>query len=251
MFDLISGPPRHPFHDPTATPTIISVLGHGVVILAFAGASFMAAGELPEVPDMMAFVMATAAPPPPPPPPPPAPRATAAAKPQPTSPAGAAAPLVEAPSTIAPEPAMPSDLDMEGVEGGIEGGIAGGVLGGVLGGLIEAPPPPLPPPPPAAVPLRAPVRIGGQLAAPALLRKVDPTYPEVAVRARVAGVVILEAMVDAEGNVESVRVLRSIKLLDYAAIEAVKQWKYSPLLLNGTASPFILTVTLSFSVADT
>jgi periplasmic protein TonB len=68
------------------------------------------------------------------------------------------------------------------------------------------------------------------------------------VHAKITGVVIREATVDTEGRVESVRVLRSIKLLDNAAIEAVKQWRYSPLVLNGIPAPFILTVTLSFSV---
>ena len=60
--------------------------------------------------------------------------------------------------------------------------------------------------------------------------------------------VILEAIVDGSGSVQSVRVLRSVKLLDGAAIDAVKQWRYEPLSLNGVPTPFILTVTLTFAV---
>jgi protein TonB len=73
-------------------------------------------------------------------------------------------------------------------------------------------------------------------------------YPDFAVLARVTGTVILEAVVATDGTVESVRVLRSIRLLDAAAVVAVKQWRYSPLVLNGVATPFILTVTLTFSI---
>lgn len=103
------------------------------------------------------------------------------------------------------------------------------MVGGIVGGLIsERPPPPLPPPPtpPAAV-ARDPVRIGGELKAPALIERVEPEYPPFAVRAQVQGVVILEAIVDGHGRVEDVRVLRSIPLLDKAAVAAVRRWRYS------------------------
>jgi len=124
------------------------------------------------------------------------------------------------------------------------------VVGGIVGGLVSAlPPPPLPPTPPPVPVARDPVRIGGGLKAPALIERVEPEYPPFAVRAQVQGVVILEAVVDGQGRVEDVRVLRSIPLLDKAAIDAVRQWRYSPLLLNGTPERFVLTVTLSFSLA--
>jgi protein TonB len=248
MFDLISGGPRHPFHDTTVAPTFVSIIGHGAVVLAVVGASILASSaELPDIPDMMAFVAAAPAPPAPPPPPP-AVRRAAPAKPQPEPAGNQSAAPIEAPSAIVAETFVPSDQDAEGVEGGVEGGIAGGVLGGVVGGLLAAPAP-APPPPPVATP-RAPVRIGGQIEAPALLYRVNPQYPDVAVHAKITGVVILEATVDIDGHVESVRVLRSVSLLDKAAIEAVKQWRYSPLALNGIPVPFILTVTLSFSLAS-
>ena len=87
--------------------------------------------------------------------------------------------------------------------------------------------------------------------APALVRHVAPVYPDLAVRAQVQGVVILEALVDRDGRVEDVKVLRSIPLLDAAAVEAVRQWRYSPLLLNGRPERFIATVTVSFNVTKT
>jgi periplasmic protein TonB len=93
------------------------------------------------------------------------------------------------------------------------------------------------------------VRIGGELKAPTLVERVEPQYPAIAVRAQVQGVVILEAVVDPHGRVEDVRVLRSIPLLDKAAIAAVRQWRYSPLILNGTPERFVLTVTVNFSLS--
>ena len=86
--------------------------------------------------------------------------------------------------------------------------------------------------------------------APALVYRIEPVYPDIAVRAHVEGVVILEATVDREGRIEDVRVLRSMPLLDRAALEAVRQWRYSPLLLNGKPGRFVLTVVVSFRLSD-
>ena len=94
----------------------------------------------------------------------------------------------------------------------------------------------------------APVRIGGQIMAPALLHRVEPIYPAIAAAAQVTGLVILEAVVAADGCVQSVKVLRSRHpLLDKAAVNALEEWRYSPLVLNGIPTPFVLTVTFSFS----
>ena len=93
--------------------------------------------------------------------------------------------------------------------------------------------------------------MGGQIQAPALARRVDPIYPDVAVAARIRGVVILEANVDRDGRVIDVRVLRTAnRLLDHAAITAVGQWQYKPLILNGTPEPFVLTVVLTFNLVE-
>ena len=79
-------------------------------------------------------------------------------------------------------------------------------------------------------------------------RTVPPTYPPIAQSARVQGVVILEATIGPDGHVQDVRVLRSIPLLDAAAIEAVKQWVYTPTLLNDVPVPVIMTVTVNFTL---
>jgi periplasmic protein TonB len=246
MFDLISGGPRHPFHDPTPAPVMASIAGHAVALSLVVVLPLMyAADRLPKVPVMMAFVAAPPVPPPPPPPRTPARSAEkpATARPQSAPAPGAFAVPLEAPSAIVPEP----PAAMYSGEGGVEGGIEGGVAGGIVGGLVAAPPPPPPPPvaPPALKPSE-PVRIGGKIAAPGLVKRVEPIYPDLALMAKVGGMVILEAVVDADGSVESVRILRSVKFLDGAAMEAVKQWKYSPLILNGVPTPFVLTVTLNF-----
>jgi protein TonB len=93
-----------------------------------------------------------------------------------------------------------------------------------------------------------PVRVGGQIRAPMQIRKVNPEYPPIAQSARVQGVVILEALIDEQGKVADARVLRSIPLLDQAAIDAVRQWEYTPTLLNGAPVPVIMTVTVQFTL---
>jgi periplasmic protein TonB len=91
-----------------------------------------------------------------------------------------------------------------------------------------------------------PIRVAGNIRPPAKIRNVQPAYPLIAQRARVQGVVILEATIGATGKVEDVRVLRSIPLLDQSAIDAVRQWEYEPTLLNGVPVPVIMTVTVNF-----
>ena len=127
-----------------------------------------------------------------------------------------------------------------GMAGGVEGGVAGGVVGGVVGGLPEAPPPP---PPPAA-----PVRVGGNIRPPTKTRHVAPVYPPIAQSARVQGIVIIEATIGPNGKVQEAKVLRSIPLLDQAALDAVKQWEFTPTLLNGVPVPVIMTVTVQFTL---
>lgn len=175
-----------------------------------------------------------------PPPPPPAagaratPRAPAAARP--VQPAGFVAPI-EIPPEIKPEEGL--DLGVEGgVAGGVEGGVPGGVVGGIVGGL------PADAPPPKAV------RVGGLITAPKVVKRVEPVFPPLAAQAHLSGLVILEALVDTRGHVQEVKVLRGAPLFDEAALAAVKQWRYQPLLLNGQPTAFILTVTLRFNLTN-
>jgi len=95
-----------------------------------------------------------------------------------------------------------------------------------------------------------PVRIGGAVQAPLQLRKVNPVYPPIAQSARVQGVVILELTLDAQGFVTDARILRSIPLLDQAALDAVRQWQYTPTLLNGVPVPIVMTATVQFTLPE-
>ena len=92
------------------------------------------------------------------------------------------------------------------------------------------------------------VRIGGNIKEPRKLRDVRPVYPEIARAAGVQGVVIIEAPIDAAGAVETARVLRSVPLLDEAALDAVRQWLFTPTLLNGVPTPVVMTLTVSFKL---
>ncbi len=214
----------------------LSIVAHVVLFAAIIIIPLMAADVLPTPPTMMAFV---GAPPPPPPP------AAAAARGRAAAESGATARLESQRGTRrGPQgdhsgSAAPTGV---GVSGGVEGGIPGGQIGGVVGGLPEAPPPP-PPPPPAA-----PVRVGGHIKTPNKTKDVKPVYPPIAQSARVSGIVIIEATIGADGRVKDAKVLRSIPLLDQAALDAVKQWQFTPTLLNGVPVPVIMTVTVNFTL---
>lgn len=106
-------------------------------------------------------------------------------------------------------------------------------------------------PPSLAPPPQEPLRVGGGIKEPRKITDVRPIYPEVAREAGVSGVVILEATIDAEGNVAAVRILRSIPLLDQAAIDSVRNWKYAPAMLNGAPVSVMMTVTVNFSLGST
>jgi TonB family protein len=131
------------------------------------------------------------------------------------------------------------------------------------------PPPPPPPPPPLPragrdemVFVPAPstpaeferhtsppnaIRVGAGIKQPTKIRDVKPVYPPIAQQAGVSGVVIVEVVIDTDGNVAEGRILRSIPLLDQAALDAVKQWRFVPTQLNGTTVPVIMTVAVNFS----
>jgi periplasmic protein TonB len=230
MFDLIAKGHRNTTRGDLA-PLVISWALHALVIGAVVLMPLLfASHQLPSVPkELLTYV--TVAAPPPPPPPPPAPAATPAVKRASPRPTPTPRPVPRAP-VVAPRE-IPPAIDtadgegageFDGVAGGVPGGVPGGVVGGVVGGIGDVPPPP-PPPPPAS---RAPVRTGGQIQEPALVKRVPPVYPPIAVSAKVQGVVILEATVGRDGRVEAIEVLRSVPLLDRAAIDAVRQWVYAP-----------------------
>ncbi len=129
-------------------------------------------------------------------------------------------------------------MDLSFAEGAVPGGA--GVAGLTLD-TIAIPPPPSPPP-------AAPVRVGGAVRPPQKVQHVAPVYPAIARSARVTGVVIIEALIAEDGSVRTIVVLRSIPLLDQAAVDAVRQWRFTPTLLNGVPVPVIMTVTVAFNL---
>ena len=180
-----------------------------------------------------------AAAPPPPPPPPAASRPAAVPRVAPQGTSNAFAAPVEVPDTIAADAGL--DFGIEGgVPGGVEGGVPGGVVGGLVGGIEAAPPPP-----PQVV------RVGGQIREPRKVWHVAPVYPSVALHAKIKGVVILECTISPRGRVERVEVLRGIPMLDEAAVDAVKQWVYTPTLVGGVPVAVVMTVTVNFVLQHT
>jgi periplasmic protein TonB len=170
------------------------------------------------------------------PPAPPPPRPATAARLSDT-----AAPT-EAPTDIVDEveraPAGP--VAIGAIPAGTPGlGDTPGALGSPLAVLPPLPPPPLPP---------APIPVGGAIRAPKKIVDVAPIYPALARSARVQGKVILEAVINERGVVERLKVLRSQPLLDEAAIAAVRQWRYTPTLLNGAPVAVLISITINFTL---
>jgi TonB family protein len=93
----------------------------------------------------------------------------------------------------------------------------------------------------------APIRVGGRIQTPNKIKDVKPVYPAIAQSARVSGAVTIEATIGPDGKVADANVVRSIPLLDQAALDAVRQWEYTPTLLNGVPVPVIVTVTINFT----
>ncbi|MBI2222958.1 MAG: energy transducer TonB [Acidobacteria bacterium] len=124
----------------------------------------------------------------------------------------------------------------------------------LIGGPQPASPPRrsmvAPPPPSSAAPLPRPWReaVRAGIPSPRKTRHVDPLYPEAARQARIEGVVILEILIDEGGRVQDARVLRSVALLDEAALDAVKQWRFSPSILDDQPVKVVLTVEVNFAL---
>jgi len=92
----------------------------------------------------------------------------------------------------------------------------------------------------------APVEVGGDVKAARLVKSVPPLYPAVARTQRIAGNVSIDAIVETDGNVSTMKVLSGPAILHRAALDAVKQWHYEPAMLNGKPTASHLTVTVQF-----
>ena len=149
----------------------------------------------------------------------------------------------EAPSKLAPEVPHIAEIPAPGA---LEGppGVSVGVPDASGIGEPEAKPP-APAEPPVA---RKPLQVGGTIRAPKRIVASPPVYPPFAISARVEGEVLLEALIDEQGRVSGVRLLRSVPLLDAAAVDAVRTWRYTPTLLNGVPVSVLMTVKVTFTL---
>lgn len=146
---------------------------------------------------------------------------------------------------IKEDEAPPPVMAAAGVVGGVPGGVPGGQMGGVIGGIVNAAS--NLPVPKIATPQR--IRVSSGVVQGLLVRRVNPTYPPLARQARIQGVVILQAQISKEGNIENLQLISGHPMLAPAAIEAVKQWKYRPYLLNGEPVEVETTVQVNFTLS--
>jgi len=150
-------------------------------------------------------------------------------------------------------PDAPPTPIIGGVVSGVVGGVPGGVVGGVAGGIATdvAPPAPPPPPPPAREDAPPPrVRVSQSVMAGLLIHRVEPEYPPLAQQARISGSVVLAVVVGRDGIVENVSLVSGHPLLVQAAVDAVKQWRFKPYLLNYEPVEVQTNVTVNFSVVN-
>ena len=194
--------------------------------------------------------------PPPPPPPPPAAASTPPAVKVVKVTSNIANGRLRTPSRIPAkiqmikeDDAPPPVVTTGGVVGGVPGGIPGGQLGGVIGGIISSASSLVAVPSlPKLVPTVQRVRVSPGVIKGLLIYRVEPGYPPLAQQAHIQGVVVLTALIDKGGNVQSLQLVSGHPLLARAAIDAVKQWRYKPFLLNGQPLEVETTVTVSFHV---
>src|SRR5271155_1791323 len=194
---------------------------------------------------LMTFLIAP--PPPPPPPPPPAAAIKIVKQVQTDIVNGELRTPTKIPQKVqmikedeAPPPVMASS----GVVGGVPGGIPGGQMGGVIGGIISSTPVAVPK---VATPQR--VRVSQGVSAGLLVRRVNPNYPPLARQARIQGQVVLRAVISKDGSIENLTLVSGHPMLAPAAIDAVKQWKYKPYLLNGEPVEVDTEVLVNFTLS--
>lgn len=267
--------------------TLASLVFHGALIGVIIVISTQATQRVTaEDKPMHAFLLSKAAPPPPPPPPPPA-ASHAASTPKIVKPVQVPQPTfvqpreipqevpkveIPTPTTTAPVDTTPAQTSTEppgAQEGGVAGGVAGGVVGGQTGGIVggeiggqiggvlggekggvvggtvggtgedtgDA------------KPSDGPLRVGGDVKAPVAISRTKPDYTDAARKGHITGLVIVEAIVNKQGEVEQVKVLKGLPLgLSDQALEAVKKWRFHPGTLNGEPVEVIFTLTVNFTL---
>ncbi len=270
--------------------SLTSLILHGLFVgsIIFLGTTTSHRADVESKP-IRAFVTQGAAPPPPPPPPPApaassAPKATPHVQPVQPQPVPHDAfippreipkevpkvdiPMTSAQSDLKPSDDLPGSAPVQAVEGGVTNGVPGGVVGGVQGGVVggqvggvlggkvggtgtgtegdgsgakEAP----------AEPPAGPVRVGGDVKAPVVVSRVEPKYTETARKGRLTGVVIVEAIIDKNGNVDQVKVIKGLPMgLSEEAERAVRQWHFKPGTMNGQPVDVIFNLTVNFKLGQ-
>lgn len=148
------------------------------------------------------------------------------------------------------EDEVPPPIVGGGVVGGVPGGIPGGQLGGVIGGIISASSnvAGVPSLPKLAVPAVQRVRMSPGVTRGLLSYRIEPAYPMLARQAHIQGEVVLNALIDKDGNIENLQVVSGHPMLAPAAIDAVRQWRYKPFLLNGRPLEVETTITMTFEL---
>lgn len=194
---------------------------------------------------LMTFLVA---PPPPPPPPPPAAAPVKIVKQVQTDIINGQlrtpTKIPEKVQMIKEDEAPPPVMAASGVVGGVPGGVPGGQMGGVIGGIISSTPVAVPK---VATPQR--VRVSQGVTQGLLIRKIQPAYPPLARQARIQGSVLLQAEISKDGTIENLRLISGHPMLAPAAIEAVKQWRYKPYILNGEPVEVETQITVNFTLA--
>ncbi|HUJ83736.1 MAG TPA: energy transducer TonB [Candidatus Acidoferrales bacterium] len=224
---------------------VLSAIVQGMIVVVFVLIPLIYTEALPKQ-LLTTFLVAPA---PPPPPPPPAAAVQRIVKP--------VARLIQAGKMMAPtvipkkvemikEEEMPPDVGAVGVVGGVPGGIAGGSAGGVLGGIIGGSGGGMPPPP---KPTQQRVRVGGNVQQAKMIRQIQPVYPQIAKTAHVQGTVILHAIIAKDGTVQELQYISGPALLMRSAMDAVRQWKYQPTLLNGEPVEVDTTISVVFTLS--
>ncbi len=142
------------------------------------------------------------------------------------------------------EDEAPPAMASVGVVGGVPGGVPGGSMNGVIGSVLNSTPVAVPK---IATPTR--VRVSSGVSSGLLIRKVQPNYPPLARQARIQGVVVLQAQISKDGTIQNLQLISGHPMLAPAAIEAVKQWRYKPYLLNGEPVEVDTQVQVNFTLA--
>jgi periplasmic protein TonB len=224
--------------------TTISILCQIGVVIVLVLIPLIFTEALPKT-QLLTFLVA---PPPPPPPPPPAAAPVHVQKQIQTDIVNGElrtpTKIPQKVQMIKEDEAPPPSMASAGVVGGVPGGVPGGSMGGVIGGIISNTPVAVPK---IAAPTR--VRVSSGVVSGLLVRKVPPAYPPLARQARIQGKVILQAQISKDGTIQNLQLVSGHPMLAPAAIEAVKQWKYRPYLLNGEPVEVETQVEVNFTLS--